>query len=294
MEDVITLKNVTKKYNDVPVIDNVSLTIHKNEIIGLVGANGAGKSTLISMIIGLKKPDTGNIKILGKNPGNKKVRQKIGVMLQEVSMPEKVKVSELLEMVASFYHDKHTIDYVLKVAGLSAEKNSFVDKLSGGKQRRVQFALSLIGKPDILFLDEPTVGLDFKSKKIFWDEISEMVKNGISIILTSHDLKEIQDISNRIVVLDKGEIKEDNSITELNKKYTNYTITIDVDNLNPHFDLLDKKPYFTYEINNKNIKINTKEINKTVNFLLSLNIGYEEMNIENNSLESVMHSIIGK
>ncbi|MES9741442.1 ABC transporter ATP-binding protein [Priestia megaterium] len=294
MNEIISIKNVTKEYNGINVVDDVTLSIYKNEIIGLVGANGAGKSTLISMIVGLKKPTKGEITIANIKTPNKKIAQLIGVMLQEVSMPEKTKVIELLEMVSVFYNQTNNIDFVLKASGLEDVKHSYVDKLSGGKQRRLQFALAIIGNPDILFLDEPTVGLDFQSKKIFWDEIKKMVKKGTTIILTSHDLKEIEDIANRIIVIDKGRILEDDKITQLRNKYEAYSISLDLTLIKSNLESLNDQKIFSYSISNNIVHIKTKNINDTINYLLSLNINYNDLNINQSALENIMTEIVSQ
>ncbi|RJS63101.1 hypothetical protein CJ485_23135 [Priestia filamentosa] len=294
MKEIISIKNVTKEYNGIKVVDNVTFSIYKNEIIGLVGANGAGKSTLISMIVGLKKPNKGEIRIADMKVPNKKVSELIGVMLQEVSMPEKTKVVELLEMVGVFYKRTNNIDFVLKASGLEDVRNSYVDKLSGGKQRRLQFALAIIGDPDILFLDEPTVGLDFQSKKLFWDEINKMVERGTTIILTSHDLKEIEDIANRIIVIDKGRILEDDTITQLRNKYEAHTISIDLPLVEANLDDLKNQSLFSCSLKNNTVIIKTKNMNETINYLLSLDLNYNDLNINQSALENIMSEIISK
>lgn len=178
-EIVIQMKGVTKTFHsEKKVVNDLTLDIHRGETISFLGPNGAGKTTTISMILGLISHDTGHISVLGKKPGTKEVRTKVGVMLQDISMIDNLKVREVIDLFRSYYPNPNPLDYLLKVSDLEADQNAMANKLSGGKIRRLQFALAMAGDPEILFLDEPTVGMDINAKKIFWAEIRKYLKKG--------------------------------------------------------------------------------------------------------------------
>ena len=237
MKEIITVKNISKKFNKLKVLDNVSFSVYEGQVIGLIGFNGAGKSTLISTILGLIKPDKGSTRIFNKENGSRESLNNVGVMLQNVTMPENIKVWEWLKMVQIYCDNAYSIDEVLKIADLEDDKNSLASKLSGGKQRRLQFALSIIGKPKILFLDEPTVGMDFQSKRKFWDYIDVLIKKGTTIILTSHDLNEVEEFAERIIIIDKGRILMDKPMEKL--KVENAYSTIKINKKDINLDIID-------------------------------------------------------
>lgn len=182
MDSLITINNINKSFESKKILSNISFNLYKKETVALVGLNGAGKSTLISILLGLTKSNSGSINLNSTE---------IGVMLQEVSMPSQLKVYELLEMVIKFSKNPKNLSEVLEISNLQKQKNLFCSNLSGGQQRQLQFALAISNNPQLLILDEPTVGMDFKAKKNFFKYLKS-ISNDVSILLTSHDFGEIE------------------------------------------------------------------------------------------------------
>ena len=208
METVIEVNKLHKSYDSVNAVNGISLTVNRGEVFGLLGANGAGKSTTIECILGTRHPDSGEVSILGMNPlkDRKKLFERIGVQFQEISYQDKIKVSELCQVTSSFY--KNPADYLvlLQQFGLKDKKNSYVAALSGGQKQRLFIVLSLIPKPEIVFLDELTTGLDPKARRMVWKSLTDLKNKGLTILLTSHFCDEVEVLCDRIMILKRGEI----------------------------------------------------------------------------------------
>ncbi len=207
METTIEIKNLCKSYDHIKAVENINISVYRGEVFGLLGANGAGKSTTIECILGTKKQDNGTISILGMNPQKerKKLFDKVGVQFQEANYQDKIKVSELCEVTASLY--KSSLDYgaLLKQFGLSDKLKSLVSELSGGQKQRLFIVLALIPNPEVVFLDELTTGLDAKARRDVWKSLSKLKAKGITILLTSHFMDEVEALCNKIMILKKGE-----------------------------------------------------------------------------------------
>lgn len=200
------LSNVTKSFGKVKALDNVNLQVRQGETVAVLGPNGAGKTTAISLMLGLRGPTSGTVSLLGQNPREPSSRKRTGVMLQESGVPESIKVREILELFRRLYQQPMSVEAALKAAGLEEKAGAKVGNLSGGQKQRLYFALAIIGNPDVLFLDEPTVGLDVESRRGFWEQIDTMVDEGKTMVLTTHYLEEADALADRIVVIDHGQI----------------------------------------------------------------------------------------
>lgn len=207
METTIEVKNLCKSYGCIKAVENINISICRGEVFGLLGANGAGKSTTIECILGTKKQDAGTISILEMNPQKerKKLFEKVGVQFQEANYQDKIRVDELCEVTASLY--KTSVDYsdLLKQFGLSNRLKSLVSELSGGQKQRLFIVLALIPNPQVVFLDELTTGLDAKARRDVWKSLSELKGKGITILLTSHFMDEVEALCDKIMILKKGE-----------------------------------------------------------------------------------------
>ncbi len=207
MEATIEVKKLCKFYDHIKAVENINISIRRGEVFGLLGANGAGKSTTIECILGTKKQDGGTISILGMNPQKerKKLFERVGVQFQEANYQDKIKVAELCEVTASLY--KTSLDYgaLLKQFGLSDKLKSLVSELSGGQKQRLFIVLALIPNPEVVFLDELTTGLDAKARRDVWKSLSELKVKGITILLTSHFMDEVEALCDKIMILKKGE-----------------------------------------------------------------------------------------
>lgn len=207
METTIEVKNLCKSYGCIKAVENINISICRGEVFGLLGANGAGKSTTIECILGTKKQDAGTISILEMNPQKerKKLFEKVGVQFQEANYQDKIRVDELCEVTASLY--KTSVDYsdLLKQFGLSDKLKSLVSELSGGQKQRLFIVLALIPNPQVVFLDELTTGLDAKARRDVWKSLSKLKGKGITILLTSHFMDEVEALCDKIMILKKGE-----------------------------------------------------------------------------------------
>lgn len=210
MENVVEIKELSKVFKDKKAVDNVSFSIEKGEIVAILGPNGAGKSTTMLMMLGLLNPTNGEVKLFNENAKETKVREKIGAMLQEVSLMDGLKVKEIIRLFRSYYPNPLPLEQLINLTGLTGEDlNKRTEKLSGGQKRRVGFALALAGNPDLLFFDEPTVGMDISARKVFWDTVKELAEKGKTIIFSTHYLQEADDIADRIILFNKGAVVAD-------------------------------------------------------------------------------------
>ncbi len=206
--EVVEVLNLKKYYGEIKAVDGVSFTVIQGEVFGMVGPNGAGKTTTIECIEGLRKPTSGEIKVLGINPYEKRevLYRRISVQLQETRYQDKIKVWEILKLFSSFY--EKTIDYeeLLEKFDLKNFKNSFVSDLSGGQRQKLSIILALIPDPEIVFLDELTTGLDPKARRDMWKFILDLKKEGKTIFLTTHYMEEAEILCDRVAIIDKGKI----------------------------------------------------------------------------------------
>ena len=215
----IVIDSVSKRYKKILALDNLSLSINKGELFGLLGVNGAGKSTLIKILSGLTKKSSGEVVINGLNLDTDidKIKEIIGISPQETSIATNLTVRENLEFFANIYsQDKSYIDDIVKTFNLVEVLNQRAKTLSGGYKRKLSVAIALISKPQILFLDEPTLGLDVFSRRELWG-IIEKLKGKITIILTSHYLEEIEHLCDSVAVLSKGKLLKVGTIDEIKK-----------------------------------------------------------------------------
>lgn len=207
MQEVIRVEQLAKSYNRRPAVENLSLSVNRGMVFGLLGANGAGKSTTIECILGTKKADRGMISVLGMNPltDRKKLFEKVGVQFQETNYQDQITVWELCEVTAALYHDAADPIGLLERFGIADKRKSFVKDLSGGQKQRLFIVLALIPNPEVVFLDELTTGLDAKARREVWKILSELKKNGLTIFLTSHFMDEVEALCDCICILKNGE-----------------------------------------------------------------------------------------
>lgn len=207
--------NVTKTFGGTPALSGVSLDIHCGESVGLLGPNGAGKSTLIGLFCGLRRPDSGSVELFGRNPSNPHARLRLGTTPQATSVPQTLKVRETVDFVSAHYADPIPTARLLADFGLVGMADKQCGGLSGGQQRRLLVALALVGRPDLVILDEPTTGLDVDARETLWTRLREYRNNGGTLLITSHYLEEIQTLSSRVVVIDHGTVIADGTVEQI-------------------------------------------------------------------------------
>lgn len=208
LKAVIAVEHLTKTYDKKPAVNDISITVFQGEIFGLLGPNGAGKSTTVEMIEGLRKADSGKISVLDTDITRNAdgVKQRIGVQLQVPSLLPLLSVSETLDMFSKVYKNSLTTEHLLKLVTLEESKKILVKNLSGGQQQRLSLAMALVNDPDLIFLDEPTTGLDPQARRNLWSVIEDMRKRGKTILLTTHYMEEAEQLCDRIAIMDYGKI----------------------------------------------------------------------------------------
>jgi ABC-2 type transport system ATP-binding protein len=198
------LKAAKKRYGDTTALDGLDLEVRQGELLAVLGPNGAGKTTAIALLLGLQRPDAGEALLFDRSPHDLAARRGVGVMMQEVSLPDALRVRELIAMTQAYYPDPLPLAEAIALAGVEKIAERPYVKLSGGQKRQAQFALAICGRPRLLFLDEPTTGLDLNSRETMWSTLRGLVSRGISIVLTTHYIEEAEALADRVVVMAKG------------------------------------------------------------------------------------------
>jgi len=204
----VTVRGLRKSYGHVDAVRDVSLNLHEGEIFGLLGPNGAGKTTLLECIVGLRLPDDGEITVAGMDATRRarEVQQRIGVMLQSTALQDKITPREALQLFSAFYRHAADPAQLLERFSLTDKADATFDTLSGGQRQRLALAIAFVNRPEILFLDEPTAGLDPQSRRELRDEIARLKKDGRTVLLTTHDVDEAERLCERVAIMDGGEI----------------------------------------------------------------------------------------
>jgi ABC-2 type transport system ATP-binding protein len=211
---------IHKRYGATTALAGIDLTVGGGELLALLGPNGAGKSTAIAAALGLIEPDAGEVRLFGQSPHAIGTRRQIGVMLQAASMPDTLKVGELLAQTRSCYAHPRSTGECVQQAGLDGLMDRRYGRLSGGQQRRVQFALAICGRPRLLFLDEPTVGLDLDARASLWHSVRALVTEGCAVVLTTHYLEEAEALADRVAVLAGGRLVAAGSVQQIRARVT--------------------------------------------------------------------------
>ena len=206
---VVELKGVRKRYGDLEALRGVDLRIDRGEVVAMLGPNGAGKTTSIGLMLGLRRPTAGRVSLFGLDPGDRRARSRTGVMLQESGVPGVLTVRELIDLIRAYYPRPLAAERAIGLAGLAEVARARVSTLSGGQRQRLYFALAVCGDPELLVLDEPTVGMDVEARQRFLASIRELASSERTIVLTTHYLEEADALARRIVVVDHGVVIAD-------------------------------------------------------------------------------------
>jgi ABC-2 type transport system ATP-binding protein len=209
------LEGVHKRYGDQVALDGLDLEVREGELLALLGPNGAGKTTAISILLGLRRPDAGSVRLLGGSPREIANRRGVGVMLQQEQPMADMTLRELLDVVTSYYPNPYTPAEVIEITRTGDIAGKQYMRLSGGQQRRVQYALAICGRPQLVFLDEPTAGLDIESREMQWDTIRALLGRRTAIVLTTHYLEEAEELADRVVMLDEGRVIAHGTVDEM-------------------------------------------------------------------------------
>ena len=218
-------RNLIKAFGQTKALDGLSLHIPPRKITALLGANGAGKTTLIRSALGLQTTDSGELSVLGGKPGSLAVRRQLGVMLQNSELPDLLTAREMLTQFGSAYPAPLPVDRLIKQCDLSDFADKRYKKLSGGQKRRVQFALALIGDPDMIFLDEPTTGLDGEARRVLWGIVRDLSESGKTVLLTTHYLEEADALADHIIVMAAGRVVAEGPADDIRQQASGALIT---------------------------------------------------------------------
>ncbi len=211
----VLVEHVTRRFGAVTALDDVSLHVERGEIVGLLGPNGAGKTTLLSLLAGLRTPDEGTVRLFGADPRDPAARTSLGTTPQETGLPETLKVGEVVDFVAGHFADPMPRTELLARFGLEDLVDRQTGALSGGQKRRLAVGLSLVGRPRLVLLDEPTTGLDVEARHVLWQALRDYHADGATVILTSHYLEEIEALAQRVVVVGGGRVLADDSLARI-------------------------------------------------------------------------------
>lgn len=308
MENVIEIKNLTKQYKKNKAVDNLSFEVHKGEILGLLGPNGSGKSTTINCVLSLLNFNKGNIKIFNKEmtPNSYDIKRKIGIVFQDVAVFNELTVFENIDYFCGLYISdklkrKKYIEDAIKLVGLQEFKKYYPKQLSGGLLRRLNIACGIAHKPEIIFLDEPTVAVDPQSRNNILDGIKTLRANGATIVYTTHYMEEVEILCDRVIILDKGKIIASGTNDEL-KELANIKekISIEVKGLDSRYLNEIKNVSSVNEVNYENdiLKISYKSehnnLENVIAFLKNNNIKYRKIYSERPTLNDIFLELTGK
>lgn len=218
------LRGVHKRYGAAVALDGVDLQLQRGQLLALLGANGAGKSTAVALMLGLQVADAGSVSLCGQDPRALGARRQAGVMLQSAGLPDALRVGELLAQARGYYRRPRSVADCVALAGLDGLLPRRYGSLSGGQQRRVQFALAICGRPQVLFLDEPSTGLDIEARQGLWRAIQELVADGCAVLLTTHYLEEAEALADQVAVLQRGTLIAEGSVEQLRARFEQRTI----------------------------------------------------------------------
>ena len=215
---VAVLDNVTKKYGAITALNGLSLTLRPGEIVALLGPNGAGKSTAVRLLLGLSTPTAGTARIFGGDPRQPATRARTGAMLQVASVPKTLKVKEHIDLFRSYYPAPLSVAEIVRIAQLQGIEDRLFQELSGGQRQRLLFGLAICGNPEIVFLDEPTVGMDIEARRGLWEQIRSLAAQGKTVLMTTHYLEEADALAHRIIVINKGKVVSEGTPAEIKSR----------------------------------------------------------------------------
>lgn len=291
-QPAIQLEHVTKVYKGKKAVDDLTLTVESGTVLGLLGPNGAGKTTTISMILGLQQPTSGKVKLLGGDPREQRVRDRIGAMLQDVSIIDNLKVAETINLFRNYYAKSLPLEQLLLISGLEGEKDKMASALSGGQQRRLGFALAAAGDPEVIFLDEPTVGMDVSSRQLFWDTIRAMAGKGRTVVLTTHYLEEADNLADRIVVINNGKLVADGTPSEIKAETTGRIISFTAGASVTSKSLLVLPGIVDIEWSGRRVKLHSSNTDRLIAELVDKRIDMRDIEIQSCGLEEAFQALV--
>ena len=292
MPHAIELVGASKRYGNFEALKNVSFAIEKGSLVAMLGPNGAGKTTSINLMLGLRRPTSGKALIFGDDPRRIATRKRFGAMLQESGVPQLLKVTELVELFRSYYPKPLPTDQVVKLVGLEEKASTLVRDLSGGQTQRLYFALAICGDPEILFLDEPTVGMDVEGRRVFLRVIRDFAAGGKTILLTTHYLEEADELAERVLVIDKGNVIADGSPQEIKSRVAGSKISF-TSSSSLDAAALSGLPVSASDFSDHRITLMTNDPQSVLRELFRRNVDMSNLEVRGADLEEAFLSLTG-
>ncbi len=288
MTALLEIKNLSKKYAETLAVDNISFSVHQGSCFGLLGPNGAGKTTTIEMMEGILKPTSGEILYQGK-PLDNHYYQTVGIQFQNTAIQDFLTVKETLVLFSSFYQKTLPIDNLIEICALEEIINRDTRKLSGGQKQRLLLALAMLNDPQIIFLDEPTTGLDPQSRRNFWQLIDRIKKQNKTILLTTHYMDEAESLCDEIVIVDRGKIIHQGTPNNMLQEHFDGSIIKLPASLKQYLETAN----FSVSENNQTVELLTNNIDLTIKQLLENNISLNELQVRSPNLEDLFIKLTG-
>lgn len=287
---VVAVDRVTRRFGAVVALDDVSLTVGGGELVGLLGPNGAGKSTLLSLVSGQRRPDSGTVRLLGGDPRDARSRVGLGLTPQETGLPATLKVREVVDFVGGHYPDPVPTAELLEQFDLTELAGRQTGAMSGGQKRRLAVALSLVGRPRVVLLDEPTTGLDVGARQALWDAIRAYHAGGGTVLLTSHYLEEVQALAQRVVVIDQGVVKADDSLDAILRRVSLRRVVV-----GSAVDLRDRPGVVRADrLGDGRQELYTPDADALVRELVTSGVDFHDLEIRGASLEEAFEQMVAR
>nr|WP_212911829.1 ABC transporter ATP-binding protein [Streptomyces sp. TS71-3] len=268
---MVRFEQVSKAYGDVTAVDALSLELRPGETVALLGPNGAGKSTTLDLLLGLRNPDRGSVRVFGTSPRDAIVSGRVGAMLQSGGLMDEITVRELVRLACDLHPKAYPVDDVLARAGIAPIADRKVNKLSGGQGQRVRFALATAGANDLIVLDEPTTGMDVSARRAFWATMREQAGQGRAVLFATHYLEEADEIADRVLVMHRGRLLADGSSGEIKARAGQRRISFDLDTVDD----------------------GVRQTLRDLPFLAGIDISAETVRIRSTDADATVHAVYG-
>ena len=298
---VVQVRGLVKRYGEVRAVDGIDFDVARGEVFGLLGPNGAGKTTTVEILEGLRTPDAGQTMVLGVDisKGADELKPRIGVSLQTAALYPKLTVSEVLDLFRSFYPNPRPRDELIDLLELGERRNAQTQVLSGGQRQRLGVALALVNDPELVFLDEPTTGLDPAARRSLWDLIIELRSKGRSVLLTTHYMEEAEVLCDRLAIMDHGRILEMGTVNELvSKRFKERAVRLDATDLLTDADLAALPAVVSVKRDTVDILLYTDDVAATIGALLALcearGVEPGDLGVRRATLEDVFLDLTGR
>ncbi|HET7420374.1 MAG TPA: ABC transporter ATP-binding protein [Candidatus Dormibacteraeota bacterium] len=288
----VELIDASKRYGHVHALKGVSFSIEPGSVVAMLGPNGAGKTTSINLMLGLRRPTSGQALIFGQDPRHHATRARFGAMLQESGVPQLLKVEELVQLFRSYYPHPIEAASAIKLAGLEEKRQSLVRDLSGGQLQRLYFALAICGNTEVLFLDEPTVGMDVEGRRVFLDAIRDFGEQGKTILLTTHYLEEADELAQRVIVINHGEVVADGTPAEIKSRVAGKKVSFTVDRPVDRSQL-EGLPVNASDVSDHRITLMTNSPEVVLRELFRRGVAMENLEVRGADLEEAFLSLTG-